>query len=134
MQCCLMNTPGDTFRRLVAALELLVAEEQCVIRSGETEKIRAVQQRAEPIITRIGEIRNDPTVAAGETEPLLPRLAALQSRRTSSMEMMNSRLTEMRATLIALDAARTRLGSLRHVYSRRQKAEPLMASRLSLSA
>src|SRR5208283_2561549 len=107
-QCSLMETPGNTCQRLVAALELLVAEEQCVVRSGEIEKIRAVQQRADSIINRLVELRRDPEAAFQGTEPLLPRLAGLQARRVSSIEMMGSRLAEMRATLAALDSARSR--------------------------
>ncbi len=129
-----METPGNTCQRLVAALELLVAEEQCVVRSGEIEKIRAVQQRADSIINRLVELRRDPEAAFQGTEPLLPRLAGLQARRVSSIEMMGSRLAEMRATLAALDSARSRLGHLRNTYGRKQKAHRPVISRLSLSA
>jgi hypothetical protein len=129
-----METQGETFRRLVAALEILAAEEQCVVREGEIDKIRAVLQRADPIVARIGELRNDPAVGARETGPLLPRLAALQSRRASSLEMMNSRLAEMSATLAALDSARGRLGQLRNAYAQKRRCSQPMFSRLSLSA
>jgi hypothetical protein len=129
-----METPGDIFRRLVGALEILVAEEQCVVRSGEIDKIRAVQQRADPIVMRLAELRNDPKVTARDTEPVLPRLAALQARRATSLEMMDTRLAEMRATLVALSSARSRLNHLGHTYGAKQKDGRLMASHLSLSA
>jgi len=129
-----MQTPGNTCQRLVAALEILVAEEQCLVRSGEMQKIRDVQQRAESIITRLVELRRDPEVAPQETEPLLPRLAGLQARRASSIEMMGSRLAEMRATLVALDSTRSRLGQLRSAYTRKRKTGEPYFSRLSLSA
>jgi hypothetical protein len=129
-----METPGQTFRRLVAALELLVAEEQCLLRSGEIEKVCAVQQRADPVVRRLGELRRDPQIADREVEPLLPRLAALQARRATSLETMGTRMTEIRATLVALDSARSRLGRLSSTYGDRRKTGVAMASRLSLSA
>jgi flagellar biosynthesis/type III secretory pathway chaperone len=129
-----MQTPGNTCQRLVAALEILVAEEQCLVRSGEIQKIRDVQERTESIINRLAEIRRDPEVAPRETDSLLPRLAGLQARRASSIEMMGSRLAEMRATLAALDSARSRLGSLGKSYGSRRRANQPMMSRLRLSA
>jgi hypothetical protein len=129
-----MQTPGNTCQRLVAALEILVAEEQCLVRSGEMQEIRAVQDRAESIINCLVELRRDPAVAPQDTEPLLPRLAGLQARRASSIEMMGSRLAEMRATLAALDSARSRLGQLRSAYTRKRKTGESRFSRLSLSA
>ena len=47
-----MEKPGKTCQRLVAALERLVAEEQCVARTGEIEKISTVQQRGEMCMVR----------------------------------------------------------------------------------
>jgi hypothetical protein len=129
-----METPGEIFRRLVAALEILVAEEQCVLRSGEIEKVLAVQQRADPIITRLVELRKDPVLADREAEQLRPRLAALQARRSTSLEIMDTRLAEMRAALVALNSARSRLSNLGHAYGARQKAGHLTVSRLSFSA
>jgi hypothetical protein len=127
----MMQTPGDTFLRLVAALEVLLAEEQCVVRSGEVEKIRAVQQRTDPVITRLRELQDDPAVAVGESRP---RLAALQALHVSSMGMMNARLAEMRATLTALQSARSRLGRLGHAYGQKPMAAQSAAAHLSLSA
>ena len=129
-----MQTPGNTCQRLVAALEILVAEEQCVVRSGEIQKIRDVQGRTESIIRRLAEIRRDPAVAPEETDSLLPRLAGLQARRASSIEMMGSRLAEMRATLAALDSARSRLGKLGKSYGSRRRANLPMMSRINLTA
>ena len=43
-------------------------------------------------------------------------------------------LAEMRATLVALDSARSRLGRLSHTYGDRRKTGFPIASRLSLSA
>jgi hypothetical protein len=129
-----MQTPGNTCQRLVTALEILVAEEQCLVRSGEIQKIRDVQERAESIITRLGELQRDPAVTPQDTKPLLPRLAGLQARRASSIETMGSRLSEMRATLAALASARSRLGSLRNAYGPKRRAGRPMVSHLSLSA
>ena len=129
-----MQTPGNTCQRLVAALEILVAEEQCLVRSGEIQKIRAVQERAESVVNRLVELGRDPEFASRDTEALLPRLAGLQARRASSIEMMGSRMAEMRATLAALDSARSRLGNLRNTYGRKRKAGGPMISSLSLSA
>jgi hypothetical protein len=127
----MMQTPGKTFLRLVAALEALLAEEQCVVRSGEIEKIRAVQQRTDPVIARLSELQNDPDVPVGEARP---RLAALQALHVSSMGMMNARLTEMRATLTALQSARSRLGHLGNAYGQRRTAGQPATAHLSLSA
>jgi hypothetical protein len=129
-----MQTPGETFSRLVGALEILLAEEQCLVRSGELEKVHAVQARTDPVLGRLAELRNDPQVTARDTEPLLPRLAALQARHASSLGIMDSRLAEMRATLAALDSARSRLGQLRSAYARKQRGGQPHLSRLSLSA
>jgi hypothetical protein len=129
-----MQTPGNTCQRLVAALEILVAEEQCLVRSGEIQKIRAVQERAESVVNRLVELRRDSESASRDTEALLPRLAGLQARRASSIEMMGSRMAEMRATLAALDSARSRLGQLRSAYTHKRKTGESRFSRLSLSA
>jgi hypothetical protein len=129
-----MQTPGNTCLRLVAAIELLVAEEQCLVRSGEIQKIGAIQQRAESIISRLVELRHDPAIAPQDKERLLPRLADLQARRASSIEMMGTRLAEMSATLAALDSARSRLGQLRNAYAQKRRFNQPMFSRLSLSA
>jgi hypothetical protein len=129
-----MQAPGETFVRLVAALEILLAEEQCVVRSGDIDKIRGLQQRTDPVLCRLVELRNDPEVTAKDTEPLRPRLAALQAQHVTSMGIMDARLAEMRATLSALDSARSRLGQLGNVYARKRKTGQHLFSRLSLSA
>jgi chromosome segregation ATPase len=129
-----MEAPGNTFRRLVAALEILVAEEQCLLRLGDPEQLLALQQRTEPIVDRLAELRRNSEVADSEAEPLLPRLAALQARRASSLETMDSRLAEMRATLTALQSARSRLGRLGHAYGQKPMAAQSAAAHLSLSA
>lgn len=129
-----MQSPGETFVRLVAALEILLAEEQCAVRSGEIDSIRAVQQRTDPVLSRLAELRNDPGVTARDTEPLRPRLAALQAQHVTSMGIMDARLAEMRATLSALDSARSRLGQLGNVYARKRKTGQQIFSRLRLSA
>jgi len=129
-----MDLPGKTCERLVAALESLVAEEQCVVRTGELDKIRAVQLRADSIVTRLVELRHDPAATNQDTEPLLPRLAALQARRAATMEIMDSRLAEMRGTLAALNAARGRLGTMRQVYGPSRRTNRPTVSRLHCSA
>jgi len=129
-----METPGNTCQRLVSALEVLVAEEHCLVRSGEIQKIRAVQDRAESIISRLVELRSDPAAGPAETDSLLPRLAGLQARRASSIEVMGSRLAEMRATLSALGSARCRLAQLGTAYGPKRKNGRPALSRLSLSA
>jgi len=129
-----MEKPGKTCQRLVAALERLVAEEQCVARTGEIEKISTVQQRANSIITRLAELMDDSGAAAPDFDLLRPRFALLQARRTATMEIMGARLTEMRATLNALDAARGRLGNMRNAYGLRRRTNQPVASRLSISA
>jgi hypothetical protein len=129
-----MQTPGETFQRLVAALEQLVAEEQCVVRNGEIERISAVQHRAEAVIARLAELRRDPGFETRGTEPLLQRLAALQVRREATVEIMDSRLAEMRASLADLDAARGRLGKMRSSYGSPHRASRQEVSRLNLSA
>jgi hypothetical protein len=129
-----MQTPSETFSRLVAALDILLAEEQCVVRSGELEKIRAVQARTDPVVSRLAELRIDPNLTTKDTEPLLPRLAALQARHASSLGIMDARLAEMRAALSALGSARSRLGQLGNTYARKRKTVQQTFSRLSLSA
>jgi hypothetical protein len=129
-----MDTPDKTFQRLVAALEQLVAEEHCVVRTGEFQKIRAVQLRADSIITRLVELHNDPEVTSQDTKPLLQRLAAVQGRRAATIEIMDARLAAMRATLAALDAGRSRLGNMRNAYGSRRRINRPAVPRLSLSA
>lgn len=129
-----METPGKTCRRLVAALEQLVAEEQCVVRTGEIDKLRAVQQRADSIITALVALRIDPNATARDFDPILPRLSALQERRATTVRIMDSNLAGMRAKLGSLDAARVRLGKMRNSYGFRRLTNRPAISRLNSSA
>jgi hypothetical protein len=128
-----MDAPGKTCQRLLAALEQLVAEEQCLVRTGEIEQIRTVQQRADSVIMTLVELWGA-SGAAGEIDPLRPRLVALQARRAATIKTMNSRLAEMRAKLSALDTARLRLGKMRRAYGPRREASRLATGRFNFAA
>ena len=123
-----METPGRTCQRLIEALECLVAEEQCIVRSGELQKIRAVQERADSVISRLAGLWNDPGTRPRDVDVLRPRLAILQASRADTIGIMDSQLAEMRARLASLNGARARLGGLRNAYgSRRQAGQPAIA-------
>jgi hypothetical protein len=129
-----METPGRTCQRLIAALEHLVAEEQCLLRIGEIEKVRAVQLRADSIITRLAELADSRGATARDVEPLRPRLATLQARRAETIKSMDSRLAEMRASLASMNATQVRLDKMRNSYCAPSRANRPAVSKVSFSA
>ncbi len=128
-----MEAPGKTCQRLLAALEQLVAEEQCLVRTGEIERVRAVQARADSVIMSLVASWVAPG-AAREIDPLRLRLATLQARRAATIKTMDTRLAEMRAKLSALDSARARLGKMRRAYGPRREASRLATGRFNFAA
>jgi hypothetical protein len=129
-----MQSSEENALRLLTALETLVAEEECAVRSSEFERTLEVQQRAEPVIVRLTELLKDPALPAEAPSSLQPRLTALRARRAASLGVLSSRLVEMRASLATLDAARVQLGDLKSAYGVNRRMHRGTPAGLNLSA
>lgn len=129
-----METPEENALRLLAALEILVAEEEFAVRSGEFEQTLAVQERAEPVVIRLAELLSNSGLPAPARRSLEPRLTALRARRAASLDVLNSRLVEMQTSLATLDAARHQLGELKSAYGVCRRLPRGTPAKLNLSA
>lgn len=129
-----METPEENTLRLLAALEILVAEEEFAVRSGEFAQTLAVQERAEPVVIRLAELLSTSGLPADARQSLEPRLTSLRARRSASLEVLNSRLVEMQTSLAALDAARHQLGELKSAYGVNRRLHRGTPARFNSSA
>ena len=129
-----METAEETALRLLAALEILVAEDEFAVRAGEFEQTLAVQKRAEPVIVRLAQLLSRPGLSDQTRQSLSPRLTGLRARRAASLEVLNSRLVDMQASLATLDAAYNQLGDLKSAYGVERQRPRRATAGLNLSA
>lgn len=121
-----METPLQTAARLLAALEDLAAQESSLLRTLEFVNAVAIQERAAPLVLKLGELGRFPEVAV-----LQPRVAALLARRTQNRHYIDAELARLQAELRRVDEARVRLAGLAPAYS--ASASPIQ-SRLNTAA
>ncbi|MBI2517604.1 MAG: hypothetical protein HYV95_11940 [Opitutae bacterium] len=106
-----METPLQTAKRLITALEELVAQEAANLRNLDLVEAVQVTERAAPLVQKLGELANEPGVA-----PLRPRVEALIIQRQQSTQMLDSHLARMQSELRRIDEARARLSKVAPAY------------------
>ncbi|MDD2763122.1 MAG: hypothetical protein PHE83_03990 [Opitutaceae bacterium] len=111
-----MESPGETCRRLLDAIETLAIEEEAGVRHGDPATMVLTQHRAEPVIARLVELLGKPETRTHVLPALRPRLLAVQARRTASLQLLAARLEAIRARRNLLDTVRRRLGGLKAAY------------------
>jgi hypothetical protein len=106
-----METPRQTATRLLAALEDFAEQESVLLRSLAFNAAAALQQRAGPLVERLGRLATDPEVTA-----LRPRVAALLTRREQNARLLEAQRARLESELRRLDEARARLARVAPVY------------------
>jgi hypothetical protein len=93
------ETPQQACTRLVVALEKLVADEAACVRNDDFAAVRALQQRAAPLITQISALATQVSEAA-----IKNRVNELIRRRSETAAQISTRLEEVRAKLDRVNA------------------------------
>lgn len=106
-----METPGQSGRRLLAALEALVAQEAAAVHEGDFAALGELQDRCGEIGERLANLAGYPEVAA-----LRDAVEAVVDRRRQSQRLLGQRLAAGRVELDRLRVARQRLGQLAQGY------------------
>ncbi|MBI3885841.1 MAG: hypothetical protein HY302_08970 [Opitutae bacterium] len=127
-----METPAQGIRRLLTAIESLVAEEEVLFRAGEFQEAGLTQDKLQPLIDRLGELARTPALRGRLDGTLKQRAADILARRGRSAELLSVRLAEVRAQLRVLAEAQQRTARLRPVYGRAVLEQP--ANALAASA
>jgi hypothetical protein len=107
-----METTLQTARRLLAALEELAAQEAILFRTLEFTEAVAVQERATPLVRRLGELAEEPGI--GE---LRPRVTALLARREQSFHFLQTQIERLHLEARRIEEARARLTRMAPVYA-----------------
>jgi hypothetical protein len=105
-----MDTQAKRALRLIAALELLAAEEQSAAGQGG-KALASIQQRAAPLIEDLAKLATYPSVAV-----FRPRVEALVARRENTARAMANRVEALRTRLIALAESRAQMKRVAPAY------------------
>ena len=108
-----METPGQTFSRLVTALEGVVAQEEFLLRSEDYPAMAAWQQRAVPLIDHLVELDLGAADAA-----MRARVVRLMARRASNQTLLATKIGEARAELNRLRDDEQRVARISPSYGR----------------
>lgn len=113
-----METPLQAIRRLLAAVETLVAEEEVLLLAGEYAAASATQETLQTLIDRIAKLALTPAAAGRLDESLHRRAAEILQRRSRGDELLTMRLAEVRTELRTITEARQCTTRLKPVYGR----------------
>lgn len=108
-----MESPGQTFDRLLKALDDLVAEEAAMIQAADHGAVAEIQQRAEPVITALAALA--PAVADAGAQA---RVGALLERRQRNIDLLGTQLAEARGELDSLQQSERRAARIAPIYGR----------------
>ena len=106
-----METPIETARRLLAALEELVMQETLLIRTMDFVEAVDVRERAAPLVARLCALAEDPVVTA-----LRPHVAGLLDRSSQNYHFLDTQLKRLQVELDRVNAARGRLRKVAPAY------------------
>ncbi len=107
-----METPVQAAVRLLSALEDMAAQESANLRNLDLVEAVQVLERAAPLVQRLAELADDPTVA-----PLRDRVQALVLQRQQSAALIDAHLARLQSELRRVDEARRRLGQVAPAYA-----------------
>ena len=113
-----METPLQAIRRLLTAIETLVAEEEVLLRAGEYAAASAVQDGLQSLIDRVAALARSPAAAGRIDEALHRRATEILQRRSQGAELLTMRLAEVRTELRTITEARQCTTRLKPVYGR----------------
>lgn len=105
-----MRAEAKVCDRLVAALEDLAAQEAASLAAGDIATLQHLQQRADPIIARLGEYGPD------ADEGLRARIGRWLSHRRETARLLARRISGTKAALDHLDASRRRVARVGPAY------------------
>jgi hypothetical protein len=111
-----METAQQTISRLLGALETLTREEHQLLNEGFFPEAVAVQVREQPLVARIVELLFQPGVSAGLDKAIQLRAQRLISAQGEQSERLDVALVETRRQLEQLRTAQTRAQKLRPSY------------------
>ena len=120
-----METPLETARRLLTALDELVMQETMLIRTMDFVEAVEVRERATPLVSRLCALAEDPAV-----QQLRPHVAALLERSSQNFHFLDSQLQRLQGELDRISSARGRLRKVAPAYRGAAPAE----SRLNTAA
>ena len=106
-----METPSETARRLLSALDELVMQETMLIRTMDFVEAVEVRERATPLVARLCTLAEDPTV-----QQLRPRVTALLDRCSQNFHFLDTQLQRLQGELDRISAARGRLRKVAPAY------------------
>jgi hypothetical protein len=106
-----METPAQTGRRLLAALDDVTHQEAAAIRDGDYASVAPLQALAAELGERLAALAGDPAVAA-----LREQVEAVVGRRRHSQRLLAQRLAAGRLELDRLRNVRQRLARLAPAY------------------
>jgi hypothetical protein len=120
-----METSLQTAIRLLSALEDFAEQEGNLLRTLDFIDAVSIQERAAPLVQRLGELAAFPEVSA-----LRPRVAELLARREQNRHFLDAQLERLQKELRRVEEARQRLAVVAPAY--RAAAAP--TSRLNAAA
>jgi hypothetical protein len=120
-----MESPLQTATRLLSALEDLAAQETGLLRTLDIVEAVSVQERAAPLVQRLGELAQYAEVAI-----LRPRVGELLARREQNRYFLDAQLERLQVELRRVEEARQRLAIIAPVY----RAAASANSRLNAAA
>jgi len=106
-----METPLETARRLLRALDELVMQETLLIRTMDFVEAVEVQERAAPLVDRLCALAEYESVRA-----LGPELAILLDRRSQNYHFLDTQLQRLQGELDRVTIARGRLRKVAPAY------------------
>lgn len=127
-----METPLQAIRRLLTAIETLVAEEEVLLRAGEYAAATAAQDGLQTLIDRVAQLARSSAAAGRIDEALHRRAAEILQRRSQGAELLTMRLAEVRTELRLIAEARQCTTRMKPVYGRGDSAT--LAPALAASA
>lgn len=107
-----METPLQTARRLLGALEELAAEEAANLSNLDFVEAVQVIERATPLVVRLAELAEHP-----EVHSLRPQVQDLLIRRRQNVALLDRHLTGIQSEMRRVDEARGRLARVAPVYA-----------------
>lgn len=111
-----METPAQTIDRLLSALENLARDEHHLIDTDSIEAALAVQEREQPLVTRITELLHQPGLAASLPAATCNRVQSLLAAQQWRLKLLSTKMAANRDELAQLNNAQKRIQLLRPSY------------------
>ncbi len=111
-----MESSPERCVRLLVAAETLVEEECFAATRGDWQDVRAVQDRAEPLLRNLGELFADGSISAPQKERLAPRLEILRRQHAGILTHIETHRRRLAGRMAAVEAASGRLTGMKKAY------------------